>query len=269
MHRDYKEEWESFENNLFYNNFSKKILNGNEKEICDIISNFQVGNIKITRFNSEEIKKLFLSSIKDLGNDTKDYFNKVLPNIKIVKSKYIETGYAEIIGNSKKQNVYITNKKMHDMDFIACCHEFGHIPYLQKGANGDYFEYSEILSIFFEYLACLYLYKQDAYNIFLNQRLKISKDEANSYLELCSEDCFENKYHYYFLEDLKRDNLKYILSLDYALKLIDFYNNNIEEIKNLIDSIICGFSSFKLEKDRLGIDDNCNTLIKKLKTHNL
>ena len=98
MYRDYKEEWETFENNLFYNNFSKKILNGNEKEICKTISDISVSNITITRFNFEEIKSLFISSINDLGDETKDYFNKVLPNIKIVKSKCIETGYAEIVG---------------------------------------------------------------------------------------------------------------------------------------------------------------------------
>ena len=226
-----------------------------------------VPNIKVTSFDYKKMKEFFLNSINCLGNTTNDYYKEILPRIKIVKTKHFENGYAEVVENSKLQKVYITNKKIQNVDYIACCHEFGHIPYINNKTKCDYYEYSEVLSIFFEYLSCLYLYKDDAYDFFLKQRLKIAKDESCFYLDSYNCDYYENEYHYRYLENSKLDNLKYILSLDYVLNLIDIYNNDKSIIKELIDSVVSGESSFKEKQINLGIDDNCLKLIKELKKY--
>ena len=255
MELDYKEECFMFDEFIKYNNFSVKELSSIEKEICSDLSKIKVRKHKNIDINYRKINELFLESIDSLGKDTIDYYKYQLSKLKINRSMIYENGYAEIVGNSRNQEVCVTKRKFKDIDFIAFSHELGHIPTLINGARLDYYEYSEVLPIFFEYLSCLNTYKNmNAKEEFLKMRLDIAKNEALRYEKLNNERCYLNKYHYLYLENLKRDNLKYILSLEYVLNLIDIYDLDKDKIKEIIDFVVVGFSTFKDCEKMLDID---------------
>ena len=264
MDTDYKEEYLEFTDFLKENNYELKEISDSDKEICKRLSTIMIDSINPNSFSYNKRNQVFLQSIKNLGKYTKDYYKK---NIKLIKKEKIDefdNGYAEIAGNSKKQKIFITNKPFTDMDFIAYSHELGHIPALKDGTHGEYFEYSEVLSIFLEYLSCIPIYKENAKNIFLKNRLLIAKDEATNYLNMDNEVCYVDKYHYLYLESMKRDCIKYIYSLEYVLYLIELYDNDLNKIKNVIDSIIYD-SSFKEKEIELGlIINNYNKLMKEI-----
>lgn len=261
---NYKEESLMFDEFLKINNYSKKELSEKETNICNDLSKIIVIKPINIKFNYRNINKLFLESIKDLDNNTIDFYKKIIPNIKRHRSMHYKNGEAELVGNSKKQEVCITRKAFKDIDFIAYSHELGHVPSLKNGARLDYFEYSEILPIFFEYLSCLVLDKENADKLFLCNRLDISKEEAKEFKDINDINCFEDKYHYSYLDYLKRDRIKYIISLEYVLNLIEIYKNDKELIKSTIDSIVTGYSSFKEIESDLDIEANDYKKIKKI-----
>lgn len=254
MEINYKEECLMFDEFIKYNNFSIKELSLNEKKICEDLSKIKVAKHKKMDFNYRKIKETFLESISDLGKDTKEYYKYQISRLKINRSNLCENGYAEIIGKSKKQVICMTNKKIKDIDFIAYSHELGHVPTLINGARLDYYEYSEILPMFLEYLSCLKIYKDDAKKEFIKIRLDTAKNEAFNYKKLDNEKCFDDKYYYMFIENSKRDNLKYIISLEYVLGLIELYDIDKYKIKEIIDLIVTGYSSFKDCEVSLDID---------------
>ena len=172
MEIDYEEEHLLFEESLKINNFDLKEKNDNEIKICEYLSDFNIANINEEPCRFKKIRNLFIRSIDDLGYDTKKYYKLVLPDIKTSRTRRFNNGYAEVIGNSFK-----------NVDFVAFSHELGHIPVLRNGARGEFFDYSEVLPIFFEFLTCKELYKDDAEKEFLILRLQMIVDEAKEYLK--------------------------------------------------------------------------------------
>lgn len=268
MEFDYIEENKLFDIFLKSNNYSKKDLTKQDlSAFCDL-SKIKVKQYKKIDINYNCINNLFLSSINELGDNTVGYYKDILKKIKIKRRSLCEPGFAEIVGNSKEQEINVTSKKFKDIDFIAFSHELGHVYSFRNGARLDYYEYSETLPIFFEYLASLNIYKEDGLDHFLRTRLKISKGEYTSFKELDSIKCFDDKNHFLYIENNKRDCLKYLISLEYALNLIDIYNTSKDEIKNIIENVIFGYSSFKDLEDNLNIDtDKCKKLIKSTESY--
>jgi hypothetical protein len=263
MDTDFKEECFLFNALLRDSNYKLKEVSENDRNVCKIISNLKIVPVEALSFNYKNIKKIFLSSIYNLGKDTKEYYKTCLPHIKKIKVSAFDNGYAEIAGDSKKQSIYITKKPFKDVDFIAFSHELGHVPYLINGAKGDYFEYSEVLSIFLEYLACINLYEDKAKEFFLRIRMLIAKDEAKSYLYDYNESSNIDNYQYIHFANMKRNNIKYIYSLEYVLYLIEMFQTDKKELNKIIDSIICESSTFKKYEKDLGFDiSSCKRLIK-------
>ena len=263
MEIDYEEEHLLFEESLKINNFDLKEKNDNEIKICEYLSDFNIANINEEPCRFKKIRNLFIRSIDDLGYDTKKYYKLVLPDIKTSRTRRFNNGYAEVIGNSKKQRIYVTRKPFKNVDFVAFSHELGHIPVLRNGARGEFFDYSEVLPIFFEYLTCKELYKDDAEKEFLILRLQMIVDEAKEYLKKHNVDCYDNEYHYLYLQDMKKENMKYIYSLEYVLSLIDIFKEDPEKVKEIIDSIVCKYNTFRDYEDELSVDtNNCNRILK-------
>lgn len=261
MKNYYQEECNDFEDLFKCNNYCLKGVSNNDKEICKRLGNLNISSIENLHFKYNKIIPLFLGSIKDLGKDTKEYYDNKLMNIKINRSRVFDNGSAEVIGNSKIQTVYLTRKAFKTTDFIAFSHELGHLPSFEIGAKNEYFEYSEILSIFFEYLSWLKLNKENAKELFIKLRLSIAKEESNYYILEDNENVYLDKYHHDYLEYSKRNHIKYIYSLEYVLNMIDIYDSDKKTINYLIDSIINSNSTFKDEEEKLGIN---TVLFKKL-----
>lgn len=262
MEVNYKEECLMFDEFLKLNNFDTINISNANKYVCNYLSNMFIPNLEPNNFDIDKKNETFIKSINELGKETQEYYKEILPSVKIVRTNHFENGYAEIIGNSKNQKIYLTKNQFKDIDFIAFSHELGHLPYLRVGGRKEFYEYSEILSIFFEYLSCLKIYGDEAYNNFLKIRLNIAKEEALAFLEANKQDFYEDNYHFFYLENEKRDHIKYVISLDYVLNLIDIYNTDRKTITDLIDSVVVGYSSFKEETKKLNIDNDCKKLVK-------
>ena len=184
MKNNYKNEYHAFDTFLKCNNYEIKDTSDNEIEICDSLSKKEIDSIPKIAFDYNNINNMFLKSIEVLGKDTKKELRSIIPKIKVVRKRQIENGSALAIGSRRKLSIHVTKNPYENIDFIAYSHELGHIPALILGGKGDYIEYSETLSIFFEYLSCLNLYNNDAKKIFLNARLQVAKSEAKNILEM-------------------------------------------------------------------------------------
>ena len=62
---------------------------------------------------------------------------------------------------------------------------------------------------------------------------------------------------------MKKENMKYIYSLEYVLSLIDIFKEDPEKVKEIIDSIVCKYNTFRDYEDELSVDtNNCNRILK-------
>ena len=252
---------DDFSFDIFIKYYNQELLEFDEKdfEICRRFSSFVSDKYEGINLNLPKLYKMFSSSIEPLGDKTKRFYQE---SPKIKRTSF-ENGYAEIIGNSKDQIIYLTRNRLKDIDFIAFSHEMGHIPILKKGGNYDYFEYSETLSIFFEYLASIYLDKDNVYSLFLKNRLDVGAEESLFFLEASENIKDDNSQDDYDLLINMRESYKYIISLEYALNLIELYNTDKKTFNNYLDEIVVGKSSFKeLEKD-LNLDIKSYKMLRK------
>ncbi len=267
MNINYKEECKDYELMLNLDNYQKKELNDSYDYICEYLLNINIPFIPSKNINYGNLQELFTKSIKKLSINTQLFYKDIIKEIQIIKTNMFENGYAQIIGNSKIQKIYITKKHLQEIDFACYSHELGHVPYLRNGARKDYYEYSEVLPIFLEYLSWLSINEDNAFNNFIKVRFQSIKLEAEEFLKASKQDYYENEYHHNYLDYLKRDYLKYILSFDYVLNLINVYKEDNDYVVKLIDSIVCGYSTFKEEENILGIDSKCKKLIDESKKY--
>lgn len=248
---------------LFLKYYNQDLLEINERdiEICRRFSSCSFKKYSGVKIYLPNLKQMFLSSINSLGDETQKFYKNV-PKVKI-KRRRLESGYAEIVGNNKNQEIYLNNEHLKDCDFVAFSHEMGHIPTLIKGANYDYFEYSETLSIFFEYLAALYINKSNVESIFFSNRLEVGSLESLMFLEaseyLKYDDSISDKQ--LLLE--MRECYKYVISLEYALNLIEIYDNNRILLNKIVDEIILGKTSFKEIENKLDLNIKSYKMLKK------
>ena len=256
MENKYEEKNKQFDILMKLYNFSDREEHENDRLLCEKLSKIKKYKINKIDFDYDNLKNMFFKSINDLGDDTKEYYKKHIPLIKTKKAIVLNNGYAEIISIDRKQSIYVTKKPFKNIDFIAFSHELGHVPTLRNSAKGDFFEYSEVLSIFFEYLSCISLYGDNAKEFFIQNRLNNSKDEALDYLKFYNDTNCLNNHHYLYFQNMKKDRIKYICSLEYALYLIDLYNEDKVKIPKVIDNVICGYSSFKETEKELDININ-------------
>ena len=145
------------------------------------------------------------------------------------------------------------------MLYASFAHELVHFPQLLRSRNGEYLEYSEVLSRFFEYLMYEKISNGKEDKLFLNNRIVQLSDIQSD---------FEDDLYYAKNDNLlglPRDNysiilassLSYYESLEYVLQLIEYYkNNDKQKISDLVYRVLIDESSMKNEAANLNIDTN-------------
>lgn len=222
--------------------------------------------------DSVDYSELFLDMIKDLGKNTNlIYKNCIIPRVIVARDPKAKKGYGRIEGDINNETITLPGNEFKEVDFITYCHEMGHIPQMARGGY-DYLEYEEVLPLFFEYLACLYLRPENGERLFLElakQRCKeFSRNHLfyENYIATKKMDRVEEYSYEVYKEIQKLDNFKYIKSLDIALQLIDKYKNDKKRFRKEIDLYVRGDKKIKDIVKDLDIETKtCRTLIKSVR----
>lgn len=168
------------------------------------------------------------------------------------------------------QFVYSINGPEQESDtgmlYAAYAHELAHFPQFVRKRNYEFAEYSEVLSMYFEYLMYEKMYPGKGKKIFINNRIKQLYDNKSDF----EKDLFYAKHD--SILNLPRDNysftladsLSYYEGLDYVLSLIDYSKeNNKKKISDIVYRVLFDLSSMKDEAERLKIDPSkCSKILK-------
>ncbi len=261
---NYKLEVEEFHRSLDMHNLTLMPCEDDAHEICKQLIGLKSRNYKATSFNFSKIKEIFFNQISILGDDTKLFYEKRFPKIKVKKENY-RNGDAEIYGNSSKQVIYVTNREFKDIDYIAISHEYGHVPTFVNPPRKkfEYYEYLETFPMYLEYLAWLSLDKENAINKFLDVRLDLIKGEAQNFFKEKKKVRGNGSYsdQYYIISMDK--SFKYIKSFEYALQLIDRAHDDQNKVNFELDKYVSGEKTMRELKDSLEIDTaGCKKILK-------
>ena len=259
--KDYKYEADMFEEYLKSEKLELMKQNKNEYDIAKTISNISIK--KNISKDFDNFNNTFINSINILGKRTTDFFQNTLPKLKIVRSNSLKHGEAFLIGYEKQQNVVITDKPLKDIDYVTYSHELGHVPQMIKKVPNEYYEYIEAYPILLEYLACKEINPQNAFELFKSIRFNDTKDMATLYLKYQREIRNNGSHHDRYFETQKREVMKYIISLELALKLIDRIENDSKKTLPLLEKYVMREKSMKEVGTSLGIDTTgCKKLIR-------
>ena len=264
MSINYKEEVKGFERHLTNHNAIIMPIEDSSFEICKTISQIKSTKYKITSFDFSKIEPLFLSQITILGEDTKSFYQEKVSKVRVKREGFLRNGDAQIFGFKGKQIIYVTNKAYKDIDFVAYSHELGHIPSFEtsKSDNKDYYEYLETLPMYFEYLACKTLDKDNAKNILLDIRLDLLKKEAQGYFSQKKQIKNNNSYADQFFKNGMIESYKYLKSFDFALQLIDRADTDQQAVNNEIDMYVTGEKTMREVAKSLSISTaGCTKLL--------
>ena len=223
------------------------------------------------KINDKDIASTFLSSLEIL--DSKkiiDFFKNHLDNIKIIRQRCVEQDEAilEYDTEKDKEPVFRINLPRTGLTVtnqLGFAHEMGHIPEIVK-PRPSFLEQSEVVPLFFEYLTAHECIKgEDWKYAFLDERLSMTIDEALSIIKLF--DKCDMKEHYQSLYFTQRfaDRYSLLESFDYALQLIDIFEQDKGVVTREIEKIIKG-KSLKDVANNLSIDSSgCKRLLKEYK----
>ena len=168
------------------------------------------------------------------------------------------------------QFVYSINGPEQENDtgmlYAAYAHELVHFPQFVRKRNYEYAEYTEVLSMYFEYLMYEKMYPGKGKKIFINNRIKQLYDNKSDF----EKDLFYAKND--SILKLPResysfalaDSLSYYEGLDYVLSLIDYSKeNDKKKISDVVYRVLFDLSSMKDEAERLKIDPSkCSKILK-------
>ncbi len=253
---------------LNYENNELSLCNQLNEIICDCSDTKFIG----APISEYSLEPRFFHAIKNLGVNTKNAYKLYAPNIKIQRSEKYNRGNGKIIkyADSPILKIKLTSDDLSEIDFIAFCHEMGHVPQLLYKKH-EFYEFTEAIPIYFEYLACKELY-HGAIGEFLFDRL--AKERCATYRDI---------YHYYdnsfkFNNDMsikelncmiiyralkKESNYKYIKSLDLALQIINRENEDRDTLNKEVYNYVSGEKSFSDVAKVMKLDTTtCKTLVK-------
>ncbi len=260
---NFKHEVVCFENALHEN---RTILMKKEDMSYDSIKRLQKlksKKYKGKRIDEDKLNINFLKCIDVLGKDTIEFYKTNASGITLCRDNSFDNGEAIIIGNRFNQQIIMSSKDLTDLDFMAYTHELGHLPQMRKPLKDEYFEYVETFPIFLEYLASLRIDGNTDGDLFLKVRLDICKEMANTYLRYSKDIKDDGSYRDKFLFYQKREILKYMKSLDYALQLIDRINDNPKKTKIELYKYVVSEKSMRDISKTLDIDTKgCRKLMK-------
>ena len=258
---NHSEEVIRFNNHLYIDN---EILCDNiddSKEVCERLSKLYISPYVGELVKINRSKKLFLNSVSNLGESTKDFYKRRVSKVKISKASFfpngeqIDNGEAMLLATKSKPTILISkSRQTTSRDLIAIFHEFGHLPTLLNGSNKDYYEYEEVLPIYFEYLACKQINSEKAKELLLQIRLEVSSYLAQNYMWFNRLSCNDDHSKIVDINNKKRECFKYIKSLEYVLQLIDVEDEDKSIVNDSIDRIVRNETSFRELESSLGID---------------
>ncbi len=172
------------------------------------------------------------------------------------------------VNNNFKYSIKLPDlEKDSSMLYAAYAHELVHFPQLNRKRNYEYMEYSEVLSMFFEYLMYEKINPGKGKKIFINNRIKQLWDNKYDF----ENDLFYAKNNHVL--ELKRDKfalllasyLSYYEGFEYTLSLIDYTKeNNQKKLSDLVYNVLFDESSMKEEAEKLRIDTSKYSKILKI-----
>ncbi len=220
-----------------------------EVAVCKRLSQMRSNYFQKEPFDYSCVKPMFLSELSYLGPVAQKYFREEIPGISIKRISELSNSYAEIIKCGKEIRMYVTSKPFDKIDFIAACHEFGHIPSFKNPVRHGYelFYYMEVLPMYLEYLGCLVSSddKDKAKEYLILHRLNDLKGEAYLYLHFYRMICGDHSYEDMAYETRIRDYYKYIKSFEFLLQLIERAEEDPKLVNSLLDKVVTGKKAIK------------------------
>ena len=215
----------------------------------------------------------FRKTISFLGEDTVEFFKKHMDHISFNTTYDFKNGEAtmEIWGSKRYIDrkytslvFYNTDKAYKQGDFIASCEQFGRIPGIINTTHKDYFEYGNVLPYFCSYLACKDVNEKEAYKTFLEFQLKdIQRDakKAPKFASAGREAEYQNEKRLFSL--IHNFNMRYVRSLDYALQLIERYEQDPSTVTQELRDYLWNSKNFIQIGEDLDIStEGCKKLLK-------
>lgn len=187
------------------------------------------------------------------------------------KDKTIEDCYSRVEIDLNNQFVYSINMPDQEKDsgmlYAAYAHELIHLPQIVRKRNYEYLEYSEVLSMYFEYLMYDKISHGNGKKVFLNNRIRQlynSKDDFQTDLYYAKNDEILNIPRSSYSLTLA-NCLSYYESLEYVLDLIDYARENEKnKMSDLVYRVLFDKSSMKDEAEDLKIDTSKYSKILKM-----
>ena len=256
---------------LKYNYCDKEFLNEMKKYASiPIPDDFQVSYIDV-QYNFYDC---FLNILNDFNNEElMELFKNLYSKTNIVDDSNLDINECRsfiIPSNDNSYNYLINIPKDYSQTnilYAALAHEFAHFFTMVNNQNQELYEYSEVLSIFFEYLMYEYITPFFGYQFFVNNRLAALK---NNFSDLKDDLRYANNPHYLDIpSDMYSlplaDAISYSDGLEYVLLLIDKMNcDNKKDVYNSMAKVALGLSTFSQEAKRFDIDTSSYNNIKKL-----
>lgn len=255
------------------NDYSNKEYLMKLKELCNLIQginpyfsyskvheSFSDDLIKILKMmNDDRIISFFQNAINGSSIDYCD-------DLYVGETKALLVNEKES-SNSKLHILFPTTNLNTNISYSALIHELVHYS-LVKPHVKEAMEYSEVLSMFFEYL--MYMNTSDAGDqYFYNNRLVSLCNDKTCFNEdlnfALDEDILGISPEYY--EGALSSSATYYDSLEYALQLIERNGEDKKLVMDSIGKILQGESSCDIESKKLDIDTSSYKELKKIITN--
>lgn len=237
---NYKSEVEGFNEDLRLNNYSFMPIKDDEFGICKKLSETKAQAYFGKKVKEEEFKPHFIKTISILGEKTLEFYLKKGESIGIKRYSDINNGESIIEGNNMSQRILLTSRPLRQVDLVAYCHEFGHLPTILHPHKNEYYEFSEVFPMFLEYLADYQIEPESIKEIMTKIRLEPTKEMATNFLRNQRGIKNNNSYKDKYLRLDQRENMKYIRSLEFVLQLLKIYKSDrkavIEELEKYVQS---------------------------------
>ena len=240
-----------------------------ETSLCASLYQMHSKKLEGSDLDHSKIQNLFIASLEPLGENMQDYFNGVQKRIVLKRSTCLDNGQGSAMRKDGTTTVFTTDKPTKTIDLMAYAHEMGHIPAYDDKTRKDYFEYGNVLPMFFEYLSCKQLKASDYYRYFLDWKSHEIKTTAQSYLsrKKNNSELGRGLIKVYNASEM-RYNMRIIKSLDYTLQLIAKFNANRAQVNQELDDFIIGATNFRQMEGPLKINTNgCKTLLRETKRY--
>lgn len=250
---DYRNEVESFNEGLRLNNFSLMPTKGDEFGICKKLIETSAPVYLGKRVNEEEFKPHFIRTISIIGKKTLEFYAKNGEKVEIVRTREMNNGESMLEGNNTRQRILLTSKPLREIDLIAYCHEFGHVPTLLKPHKNEYYELSEVFSMFVEYLAKYQMDPQSVREIMTKLRLASTKESATYFLDSQRKIKNNNSYKDRFYKASQREDMKYIRSLEFVLQLLNIFKKDRQKVTEELEKYVLSEKSMKEIGETFGI----------------